>query len=171
MQVNDIMNRELITVGPDDSVEEAVKLLHRRGIRHLLVVRQGKLVGIVSDRDLKRALDPLTTKKKIIGVGGLYFMLEPLLVREIMTATPVTIPPTADIRQAAWIMVERKFGALPVVQAGKLLGIVTETDLLCYFAETCCDDEPPAATGGATKKAPAAATGKTAAARRGGRGK
>lgn len=135
MHVSEIMTRELVTVGPDDSVEEAVKLLQRRGIRHLLVLVQNKLVGIVSDRDIKRTLDPRKTRKKIMGVGGLYFLLEPLLVREIMTRDPVTITPETEIRQAAWIMVQRRFGALPVVDQGRVVGILTETDVLSYFAE------------------------------------
>lgn len=135
MHVSEIMTRDLVTVSPDDSVEEAVKLLQRRGIRHLLVLEGNKLVGIVSDRDIKRTLDPRKTRKKIMGVGGLYFLLEPLVVREIMTPNPVTIPPQTEIRQAAWIMVQRRFGALPVVDEGRVLGIVTETDVLCYFAE------------------------------------
>lgn len=135
MHVSEIMTRELVTVTPDDSVEEAVKLLQRRGIRHLLVLDQNKLVGIVSDRDIKRTLDPRKTRKKIIGIGGLYFLLEPLLVREIMTRDPVTITPETEIRQAAWIMVQRRFGALPVVHEGRVVGILTETDVLSYFAE------------------------------------
>jgi acetoin utilization protein AcuB len=135
MHVSEIMTRELVTVTPDDSVEEAVRLLQRRGIRHLLVLEGEKLVGIISDRDIKRTLDPRKTRKKILGVGGLYFLLEPLLVREIMTRQPVTISPQMEIRQAAWIMMQRRFGALPVVDQGRLVGIVTETDVLGYFAE------------------------------------
>jgi len=63
-QVSKLMSRKLITVSPEDSVERAVQLLRQRGVRHLLVLRNGRLVGIVSDRDLKRALDPARSKKK-----------------------------------------------------------------------------------------------------------
>lgn len=135
MFVEQIMNRDLITVEPADSVEQAVGLLSRRGVRHLLVVKKNRLVGIISDRDIKRAMDPRQTKKKLMGIGGLYFMLEPILVEEIMTSNPVTISPNTSVKQAAYIMVERRFGALPVVQDGKPVGIVTETDLLRCFAE------------------------------------
>ena len=139
MQVSELMNRELVTVQPEDSVEEAVKLIRREGIRHLLVMRKGRLIGIVSDRDIKRALDPRQTKKRLMDVGGLYFLMEPILVEEIMTRDPMTVDPGVSVHQAALIMVERRFGALPVVQNGCTQGIITETDLLRYFASDGMD--------------------------------
>jgi len=145
MTVGDLMNRELIAVSPDDSVEEAVKLLQRRGVRHLLVMKKGRLVGIISDRDIKRALDPRQTRKKLMGIGGLYFLLEPILVAEIMTSKPITVTPDTPISQAAYILVERRFGALPVVEGTETVGIITETDLLRYFAESEMQSRQPAA--------------------------
>jgi acetoin utilization protein AcuB len=136
MLVSQFMNSDLITVAPEDSVEEAVKLLSRQGIRHLLGMKKNRLVGIISDRDIKRAMDPRRTRKKLMGIGGLYFLLEPILVEEIMTRDPLTIGPNTPAKQAAYIMVERRFGALPVVECGKTVGIVTETDLLRCFAES-----------------------------------
>src|SRR5262245_12228527 len=65
MNVSELMTREPICIGPDDSVEVAVQLLRRRGIRHLLVVKKDRLVGIISDRDIKRALDPQKTRKRV----------------------------------------------------------------------------------------------------------
>ena len=142
MLVSQFMNSDLITVAPEDSVEEAVKLLSRQGIRHLLVMKKNRLVGIISDRDIKRAMDPRRTRKKLMGIGGLYFLLEPILVEEIMTRDPVTIGPNTPAKQAAYIMVERRFGALPVVDGGKTVGIVTETDLLRCFAEEASPSAP-----------------------------
>jgi acetoin utilization protein AcuB len=136
MKVSAIMTRDLILVSPDDSVEVAVDLLRRRGVRHLLVAKNNRLVGIVSDRDIKRALDPRKTRKKLLGIGGLFFLLEPILVREIMTPDPVTIGPGLSVQDAASLMVAERFGALPVVQKGDTVGIVTETDLLRYFAKS-----------------------------------
>jgi acetoin utilization protein AcuB len=150
MLVSQFMNSDLIAVAPEDSVEEAVKLLSRQGIRHLLVMKKNRLIGIISDRDIKRAMDPRRTRKKLMGIGGLYFLLEPILVEEIMTRDPVTIGPNTSAKQAAYIMVERRFGALPVVEGGKTVGIVTETDLLRCFAE---EAEHP----GPNRKRPAAA--------------
>ncbi len=134
MYVKDLMTRKLITVAPEETVEVAVRLLRQRGIRHLLVMKDGDLVGIVSDRDIKRALDPAKTRKKLLGIGGLFFLIEPILVREIMTVDPTTIDPKATAQEAAQVMVAERFGALPVEKGGKVVGIVTETDLLRHFA-------------------------------------
>ena len=142
MKVADLMTRALIAVRPDDSVEVAVKLLRQRGVRHLLVLKNARLVGIVSDRDIKRALDPDRTKKKLLGIGGLYFLLEPILVREIMTPDPITIRPDVSAQEAAGVMVAERFGALPVVRGNDLVGIITETDLLRYFAKLSADEVP-----------------------------
>jgi len=134
MNVVKLMTRALITVRPEDSVEIAVQLLRQRGVRHLLVLKNTRLVGIISDRDIKRALDPERTRKKLLGIGGLYFLIEPILVREIMTPDPVTIRPDATAQEAAAVMVAERFGALPVVRGNELVGIITETDLLRHFA-------------------------------------
>jgi acetoin utilization protein AcuB len=137
MKVSELMARKLFTVAPDDTVEAAVRLLRQRGVRHLLVIKGGRLVGILSDRDIKRAMDPGKTKKrKLLNVGGLFFLLEPILVREIMTPDPVTVSPELSAQEAAAIMVAERFGALPVEEGGRTVGIVTETDLLRYFAKT-----------------------------------
>ena len=103
-------------------------------MRHLLVVDKSRLVGIISDRDIKRALDPNKTKKKVMSVGGLYFLIEPILVEEIMTRSPKTISPGESAQDAALVMLANRFGALPVVQSGRPVGIITETDLLRHFA-------------------------------------
>jgi CBS domain-containing protein len=135
MKVSDLMSRKLIVVAPDDPVERAVKLLRYRGIRHLLVLQAGDLVGIISDRDVKRALDPgRGRKKKVMNIGGLFFLLEPVYVHEIMSRNVLSIGPGATARQAAEMMVAERLGALPVVDKGKLVGILTETDLLRYLA-------------------------------------
>jgi len=136
MKVSALMSRKLYTVSPDDSVEGAVRLLGQRGLRHLLVLDGGALVGIISDRDIKRALDPEKVKRtKLLGIGGLFFLLEPIYVREIMTKDPVTVGLAVTAQEAAELMVSKRFGALPVVNDdGVLQGIVTESDLLRYFA-------------------------------------
>jgi CBS domain-containing protein len=142
MKVSKLMTRKLITVAPHDSVEGAVRLLRQRGVRHLLVMHEGRLVGIVSDRDIKRAMDPGMPKKKLLNIGGLFFLLEPILVREIMTSHPVTISPDATAQEAAAVMVAERFGALPVERNGETIGIITETDLLRYFAMTGAEQAP-----------------------------
>jgi CBS domain-containing protein len=78
-----------------------------------------------------------------MNIGGLYFLLEPILVEEIMTPNPVTIAPDASAGHAGVIMVQRRFGALPVVEHRRTVGIVTETDLLRYFAGESIEREQP----------------------------
>jgi acetoin utilization protein AcuB len=156
MKVAELMHTKLFTVSPDDSVEEAVRLLQQRGLRHLLVLHDQALVGILSDRDLKHAVDPKKRKrKKLLNLGGLFFLLEPIYVREIMTRNPITIEPDVTAQQAATVMVTNRIGALPVAKEGKLLGIVTESDLLRCFA-ALPEPAPPA------KVAPTAKSRKTA---------
>ena len=133
MRVSQLMSKKLITIGLDDSLEDALRLLRRRGVRHLVVMKGTRLVGILSDRDVKRALDPARMKTRVRSVGGIVFMLEPIRVEEIMTPSPVTVHPGAAAHAAAKTMLDRKFGALPVVDRRKVVGIVTETDLLAYY--------------------------------------
>jgi acetoin utilization protein AcuB len=148
MKISKLMSRKLITVSPEDSVERAVQLLRQRGVRHLLVLQKGRLVGIISDRDLKRALDPAKAKKrKLLNLGGIFFLMEPFVVREIMSPNVISIDPNASPQVAASLMVDMKFGALPVVQNETLVGIITETDLLKYFAKL----EPAKSSQGAAR--------------------
>jgi acetoin utilization protein AcuB len=130
MLVGDIMQRDPITVGPDTALPEAVRLMSQRGIRHLPVVAYGQLVGIVSDRDVKRAMaSPATSLER----HELQYLLERLRLREIMSAGVITIGPMMAVEEAARLMVQEKIGALPVTEAGELVGIVTETDVLRLF--------------------------------------
>ena len=136
MKVSELMTRKLITVRPLESIEGVIELLQRRGVRHILVMDKKTLVGIISDRDLKRAMDPTKTQKNVMAIGGLYFSMEPVVAEEIMTAHPVTIGAAANAKVAAKVMVQHRFGALPVVEDGHVVGVITETDLLEYFAES-----------------------------------
>jgi acetoin utilization protein AcuB len=163
MNVTKLMTKKVISVRALDSVETAVQLLNRRGVRHLLVMDRGRLQGIISDRDIKRAMDTAKSNKRIMSVGGLYFLLEPILVEEVMTTEVLTILPTTSVYEAAKIMVGRRFGALPVMQKNKVVGIITETDLLRYFAST----EPKTGAKPKKKASKAKKKKKTAAKKRG----
>jgi acetoin utilization protein AcuB len=138
------MTPRLVTVSPDDSVEKAVQLFRQRGVRHLPVLKGKRLVGILSDRDLMRAMEPLRSKeRKLLNVGGLFFLLEPVEVREIMSRDVVTIAPDLSVQDAAAIMVASRFGALPVIANDELVGIITETDLLRCFARSTAEPRQP----------------------------
>ena len=121
MLISDIAQADLITVTPEASLATVLHLLNRKGVRHLPVVQYGRLVGIISDRDVKSVL-ALSS-----GLEGLdhYRTAE-----QIMTRDPITIAPTSPVEEAVRLMVSARISALPVVQDTRLTGIVTETDLL-----------------------------------------
>ena len=114
LMVRDVMTRGLVTIAPDTSCDEARTLMDVHGIRHLPVVAGGRLVGMVSDRDLRSAA----------SVGP---RLEAV---RIMTLDPVTVTTETRVEHAARLMLAARFGSLPVVDGGALAGIVTYTDLL-----------------------------------------
>ena len=130
MLVSDVMQGAVLTITPKTSLPEAVRLVQHRGIRHLPVVEDDKLVGIVSDRDLKRAMaSPATSLER----HELRYLLDTVTVDEIMTRAVITVGPMFPIEEAARIMVKEKVSALPVTEQGRLVGIVTETDVLELF--------------------------------------
>lgn len=136
MLVQDVMQRGVVVVSPDTELSEAMRLLQRRGIRHLPVLDQGNLVGIISDRDLKAALASGAMTPGGAGSGACP------TAREIMTRAVVTIAPMFPVEEAARIMVTRKISALPVTEGDRLIGIVTETDVLDLFVRAMGVTEP-----------------------------
>ena len=139
MLVEDVMQTAVITITPKTSLPEAMRLVGRRGIRHLPVVDDDRLVGIVSDRDLKRAMaSPATALES----HELRYRLDALTVDEIMTRAVVTVGRMFPIEEAARLMVTEKISALPVTERGKLVGIVTETDVLQLFVKGMGAGEP-----------------------------
>lgn len=127
MLVRDVMQSRLITIEPKTTLPQATRLAAERRVRHLPVVQDGDLVGIVSDRDLKQAMASPATS---LEAHELNYLLNRLTVAEIMTRAVVTIGPNSPIEEAARLMVQDKISALPVTEGGRLIGIVTETDLL-----------------------------------------
>jgi acetoin utilization protein AcuB len=139
MLVKDVMRSKVVTVTPRTALAEAMRLVGQRGVRHLPVVAGNDLVGIVSDRDLKRAMaSPATGRAR----AELNFLLERLTVEEIMTRAVITIGPGFAAEDAARVMVTEKISALPVTDAGRLVGIVTETDVLDLFIRALGASEP-----------------------------
>jgi acetoin utilization protein AcuB len=126
------MTRDVITVPPHEKIIDAFELMQRRGIRHLPVVEDGELKGLVTDRDIRLALipSPLSTPEdRMYHLGALE------RVDEIMATDLITVEPTSTIEEAAKLMAQYKIGAVPVVGRGKLVGILTETDVLSVFIE------------------------------------
>jgi len=131
-RLSDIMTRDPVSVSPSDTLRVVLERMRQRNCRRLPVVEGGKLVGIVSDRDVRLALNsPFILRERREDET----LLERVVVAECMTPDPVTLPPDASVLDAARLIHERKFGGIPIVDAGKLVGIVTETDLLACFIE------------------------------------
>ena len=133
MNVETLMTAPPITTSPDMPVLEARQLMVDKRIRHLLVTEGGKLLGIVTDRDIRLNLPSPATS---LSVWEINYLLARLTVATVMTKPVITIDPRRDARSAAELMLYHKIGALPVVDGGTLLGIITETDLLRAFVKT-----------------------------------
>ena len=133
MLVRDRMTTVLVTVRPDAPVAEAQHLMRHRRIRHLPVVEDGRLAGIITDRDVRTTLPSPATS---LAVGEIRYLLDRLLVERVMTRSVVTIGPNAPIADAVELMLAHRIGALPVLEGTRLVGIITETDLLRAFAAT-----------------------------------
>ncbi len=133
MLVRHWMTREVVTVEADTPFLEARLILKDKRIRHLPVVDHGKLIGIVTDRDLKQAAPSGATT---LDIYELNYLLLKMTVRDLIKRDPVTIKPTNSVEKAALLMHDHKIGCLPVVdEAGTLVGMITETDLLAVMVE------------------------------------
>jgi CBS domain-containing membrane protein len=133
LQVRDLMTEKVYALRPGDALVTARDLLDEKHIRHIPVVDdEWNVVGLLSHRDLVRtAMNDQTDAPLTLQLGVLYSRT----VREIMTSDPETIEPDADIATAGQIMLDNKYGCLPVVEGQRLVGILTEADFVRYVAE------------------------------------
>ena len=122
MLVKDRMSPRFIIIGPDASLAEARALLDQHRIRHLPVVEKGNPVGIITDRDIRSAAPASSLGQVKVG--------------ETMTRNLIMVTPDTQVQEAAKLMVTHRIGGLPVQKEGKLVGIITETDLLNALVET-----------------------------------
>ena len=127
MQLSSIMTPDPIVVAPDNSVHHALGILLRHGFRHLLVTEERSLVGVVSDRDLFRNLSPFIDKLAERTRDRATLKRR---IHQIMSRHPVTASPDIDTRDAAQLMLKNAVSCLPIVENGRLVGIVTSRDLL-----------------------------------------
>lgn len=136
MRVEDLMTKKVFTVEPHDMIDRVFFLIHYERIRHLPVVDKGKLVGIVSDRDLYKALGPKSNSSSVeSGKNETELHVIPKKVQNIMRRGIITIEPDSYASDAAALMAENKIGALPVTKDGKLVGILSATDILRVFSK------------------------------------
>jgi acetoin utilization protein AcuB len=131
MSVADIMRSQVHTIEASASLKDASDKMHRFDIRHLPVMQNGSLVGILSDRDL--ALVAVFTKEDQ-QLDNLW--LRDVRVEKIMTEHPVVLSPRDSIQDAMKIAIHKKFGAFPVMRDQELVGIITTIDLLQAALET-----------------------------------
>jgi CBS domain-containing protein len=126
LTVGDFMTRELVTLKESDDLVLAEQILRLGGIRHLPVVRDQKLVGLLTHRDLLRALAAQAARTTP--------------ARDVMTKDPITVRPTTSLVHAARVMLEKKFGCLPVCDGDHaLVGIITESDFVRFAADMVQD--------------------------------
>ena len=132
--VAEVMRFPVVTANPSDTLADVRTLANRRQIRHVPVVDDGTLVGIVTDRTLREASTHPAVYNLLLD---LLASLDRGTVDQIMIRGEevITVPPDISVKAAARLMRERKIGCLPVVQEGRLVGIVTTSDLLAVLSE------------------------------------
>jgi len=127
MLVRNWMSRNVITVDEEDSMQRAHKLMKEHNIGFLPVMRQGSLVGVVTDRDLKRASPSDATS---LEVHELLYLVSKIKVKEIMSKPPITVPDDATVDEVAQVMLSNNIGGVPVLnKRGEVVGVVTQHDI------------------------------------------
>lgn len=133
LTVRDLMTAKPDTVGPTASLREVLARMNRDGCRHLPVVEGGRLVGIITDRDVRLAVNsPLIAEDQALHREEI---LDGIEAQACMTREPVSVAPDTPAREAADLLRLYKFGGLPVLESGALVGIVTTVDFLRHVAE------------------------------------
>ncbi len=131
MLIKDWMAKDVLTVDENTSLMRATRIMKENNIRRLPVVSHGKLIGIVTDRDVKDASPSKTTS---LDIHELYYLLSEMKVKDVMTPSPLTLLGDDSLEKAAVIMLESKISGLPVVdKTDQLVGLLSETDILRGF--------------------------------------
>ena len=132
MFVGERMSRPVISVSPDAPIHEVLAMFRKEHIRRAPVMKTGKLVGIVSERDLLNASPSSATT---LSVWELNYLISKVTVKDVMSKKVITVDQDTPIEEAARIMADRKIGGLPVTSGGKVVGMITETDLFKVLLE------------------------------------
>lgn len=142
MNVRGLMSEGVTTIDYGMTCHDAVERMMRRRVRHLAVVdKRGGLCGVVTDRDLRHYLfDPKVLKQ--VGTVSVEALLKGVPVAHVMSAPAITIEADEAVESATRLMLDRKIGSLPVLDHGRLVGILTETDVLRRIVgeDACCAD-------------------------------
>jgi acetoin utilization protein AcuB len=132
MFVGKRMTKDMITIEQDEPMTKAAEMLKKHKIRRMPVLKGEKLVGIVSDKDLRSAM---ASSASSLNLWEMHYLLDRIKVKELMTKNVITVAPETTIEEAAQIMRDKKIGGLPVLENTKLVGIITETDIFGIFLE------------------------------------
>lgn len=127
MRVSERMTKNIITVTPETTLSEALRIVHEKKIRHLPVVAEGRLVGIVTDRDLKKVS---ASEATTLSVWELNYLLDRVKIKDFMIRDVISVSPELPIDEAAELMIAHRIGSLPVVEDSKVVGILTETNMV-----------------------------------------
>jgi len=127
MLVKNWMSKDVITVNVDDSMQHAINMMKENSIRMLPVLMEGKLVGVLTDRDLKRASPSDATT---LDVHELLYLISKIKIKDIMKKKPVTVPDNFTVEETAEVLLKNKISGVPVVgEQGQLVGFITQHDL------------------------------------------
>lgn len=127
MLVKNWMSKNVVSIDVNDSMQDAMRLLKEHDIRMLPVMKKGRLVGIVTDRDLKKASASDATT---LEVHELLYLLTEIKIKDIMTKDPITVPPDYTAEETAQVLLENKISGAPVADDnGQVVGTITQTDL------------------------------------------
>ena len=132
MFVGERMSRPVISVSPDEPINEVLAMFREEHIRRAPVMKDDKLVGIVAERDLLNASPSSVTT---LSVWEMNYLISKVTVKNVMTKKVITVDRDTPIEEAARIMADKKIGGLPVMSADKVVGMITETDLFKIFLE------------------------------------
>jgi len=127
MLVRDWMSKEVITIDADETMQQAIGLLKEHDIRILPVMKDSKLIGIITDRDLKRASASDATS---LDIHELLYLISKIKVKDIMTRKSITIPSDYTVEEAAEVLLKNKISGTPVIGSqGEIVGVITKSDI------------------------------------------
>jgi acetoin utilization protein AcuB len=126
MYVSDWMTTKVLTIGPDDYLSDAIGLMKEKSIKHLPVVKGGKLIGILSDRDIK---EYSPSKATALDIYELHYLLANTRIKEVMRTKVMTTTPETPVEEAAMLFMDNNIGCLPVLDGKRLSGIISDRDI------------------------------------------
>ena len=132
MLVGEFMSHPIISIAPDLPIVDALTLMKREHVRRMPVIKDGQLLGIVSDKDLLNASPSPATS---LSVWEMNYLLSKITVKDVMTRKVITVAENSTIEEAARLMADNKIGGLPVLRGSHVVGIITETDLFKLFLD------------------------------------